>query len=470
MQPSKILDAALDRVGREIRGKWHLVCLIGVGGMAAVYEARDRAGNPCAIKIVHQSHMDDADVRKRFIREAQVVNRISHSGVVPIREIGTDKDGSIFLVMELLVGRPLEHVAQRLQMLPEAHVIWIGQELLNVLNVTHAHGIIHRDIKPANLFVTRDGTLKVLDFGVARPVQIPSGLTLHTAAGGVLGTPAFMSPEQARGRWKEVDERSDIWAAGATLFALATGRLVHEAENANEMLALAMTATARSVRSVKPELSDQLTRAIDGALEFDPNARWQNAREMLNALIGGHAHPILKRSHLPELVSQPPRSDTRQKQGFDREESLEKTLSLDPRSVDTRKEPSTRITVLSNDYWLMQVDDASRVVHLRRNTVAFESIDTLIVQNQDVIARIRPYHADWGVVVDMRLAPARNDAEFEDAMRYLRKELNRRFARISVLVSSAAGMLQVTRLDRSDGKPTFVTQSEEAAVQFARGF
>src|SRR5262249_46229315 len=150
----------------------------------------------------------------------------------------------------------------------------------DALSAAHSKGIVHRDLKPANLFVSSSGALKVLDFGIARLREISAVSSMGTNAGSILGTPAFMAPEQARGRPDLIDHQSDLWAVGATLFTLLSGRLVHEAQTVNEQLALAITARARSLATVAPELPAALVAVVDRALSYEKSERWPDAASM----------------------------------------------------------------------------------------------------------------------------------------------------------------------------------------------
>jgi serine/threonine-protein kinase len=172
-------------------------------------------------------------MRERFAREGYIANRVNHPGVVTVLDDDVAEDGSLILFMELLDGETVEARARRTQKRLEVdETMWVAHELLEVVAAAHDAGIIHRDLKPENLFLTRDGRLKVLDFGIARLREL-SSRSGATSSQSSLGTPAFMPPEQARGRWEEVDARSDIWAVGATMFSLVAGRSVHEAATIN---------------------------------------------------------------------------------------------------------------------------------------------------------------------------------------------------------------------------------------------
>jgi serine/threonine protein kinase len=168
--------------------------------------------------------------------------------------------------------------------LPSPLVIRSMDQLLRVLTRAHARGIVHRDIKPDNLFLTQEGLLKVLDFGIARAVEQFPGATVETHAGLVLGTPAFMPHEQARGLWNEVDARSDLWATAATMFTLLCGRYVHGTGTSNELLGRAMTGSAPPLSSVCAHASAELARVVDQALSFDKEARFATAAALQLAL------------------------------------------------------------------------------------------------------------------------------------------------------------------------------------------
>ena len=272
------------RIGQVLREKWRLDSLIGVGGMAAVFAATHRNGKRVAIKILHPQIAVDQTVEARFLREGYVANSIGHDGAVSVLDDDETDDGSVFLVMELLEGETLDARAARFGgRLPTAEVVALSEQLLDVLVAAHAKGIVHRDIKPENLFLTKKGQLKVLDFGIARLLEL-AGSTAATKTGSMLGTPAFMPPEQALGYVKDVDQRSDLWAVGATMFTLLSGEAVHHARTVNEQLVSAATKAARSVGEVAPNLSASLVGVIDRALAFEQAERWSTALDMLDAL------------------------------------------------------------------------------------------------------------------------------------------------------------------------------------------
>lgn len=277
---------AAKRVGTTLKEKYLLEELLAVGGMAAVYRGRHRNGNRVAVKVLHASVCQQVDMRDRFSREGCVANKVDHHGAVRVLDDDATEDGSVFLVMELLEGETLQKRWDRAgHLLPYREVAEVGIRLLDVLAAAHNQGIVHRDIKPENLFLTHQGTLKVLDFGIARLRDLTGmGLASATGAGHMLGTPAYMPPEQVVGRSEDINGQTDLWATGATMFALISGKHVHEAESVAELLVYAGSKAARPLASVAPNVPHAIASVIDRALAFEKADRWLNAREMQAAL------------------------------------------------------------------------------------------------------------------------------------------------------------------------------------------
>src|SRR4051812_46219786 len=291
-----VVHRALGRVGTTLREKWRLDEGLGVGGMATVYAATHRNKKRGAIKMLHTELSIDENVRARVLREGYLANTVGHPGAVTVLDDDVAEDGSAFLVMELLEGETLEMRIERKGKLPAGEVLALTDQLLDILAAAHEKGIVHRDIKPENLFFTVEGRLKVLDFGIAH-LREQSTINV-TGTGSFMGTPAFMSPEHARGRWKEVDAQSDLWAVGATMFTMLSGRGVHLAETVNDQLILAATAHAPSIGSVVPELHEAVIDLVDRALAFDKPDRWPTARAMQNVLRKAAAElPSSRRDH-----------------------------------------------------------------------------------------------------------------------------------------------------------------------------
>jgi serine/threonine-protein kinase len=278
-------ERALSRLGCVLRGKWRLDSVLGVGGMATVYAATHRNRSRVAIKLMHPEISSEPEVTERFLREGYLANVIDHPGTAKVLDDDIGEDGSPFLVMELLDGETVEERWERKgRCLPISEALAVADKALDVLIAAHLKGVVHRDLKPENLFLTAQGELKILDFGIARMRELPTELHTRTRLGALLGTPAFMAPEQARGRWDEVDARTDIWALGATLFTLLTTRFVHEGTTLQEQLILAGSKPARSVAELSPQLPPQLIDLVDRALAFDKEERWPDARSMQQAL------------------------------------------------------------------------------------------------------------------------------------------------------------------------------------------
>lgn len=280
-----MLMRARTRVGSVLREKWRLDALLGVGGMAAVYSATHRNGSRVAVKILHPELSVNVQVKTRFLREGYVANAVGHDGAVRVSDDDTAEDGAAFLVMELLDGETLEDRRMRFGgRLSEDEVLAMAEQLLDVLAAAHAKGVVHRDLKPENVFLTRAGQVKVLDFGIARLRELSTTASTATKSGSTMGTPAFMAPEQARGLWDEVDAQSDLWAVGALMFNLLSGRLVHEGRTTNEHLLSAMTKPAPPLASILPEVGVAVAHVVDRALAFDKAKRWSDAHRMQEAV------------------------------------------------------------------------------------------------------------------------------------------------------------------------------------------
>jgi serine/threonine protein kinase len=279
-----VISRAQGRIGTVLRGKYHLDRVLGVGGMATVYAATHRNGKEFAVKVLHPELALRKDIRSRFVREGYVANAVKHPGSVAVLDDDVGEDGTAFLVMELLHGQTVETLWQRLgERLPLELVAGIALQLLDVLAAAHARGVVHRDIKPENILLTSDGHVKVLDFGIARLRDLAAAKST-TQTGFTMGTPAFMAPEHALAQTEDIDARTDLWAVGASMFTLASGRIVHEASNAHQVLVLAATKAARSLVTVLPSAPEPVCQVVDRALAFEKSKRWASAGEMAEAL------------------------------------------------------------------------------------------------------------------------------------------------------------------------------------------
>ena len=275
--------SAPTRVGTWIKEKYHLDAKLGEGGMAIVYSATHRNKKRFALKMLRSELSIEGDIKVRFLREGYVANTVEHPGVVAVLDDDVTEDGCAFLVMELLEGESVEELSDRRDGKLDARwVLVIAHRLLEVLVVAHAKNVVHRDLKPANLYVTKSGQLKVLDFGIARIRD--SNLTNATNTGHAMGTPAFMGPEQARGKTSLIGPKTDLWAVGATMFTLLSTLNVHEGESAQEVVFQAASTPARSLASVMPKMPSAIVTIVDRALAFEPKDRWADAAEMHGAI------------------------------------------------------------------------------------------------------------------------------------------------------------------------------------------
>jgi serine/threonine protein kinase len=273
------------RIGSVLHEKWTLERLLGVGGMGAVYAARHRNGARAAVKVLSPAMGRVPHIRKRFLHEGYAANRVEHGGAVKVLDDdviadGTD-EGTAYLVMELLDGESLGDRAKRDPPLGERDLLAIADGLLAVLDAAHIHGVVHRDLKPDNLFLARDpereGTqIKVLDFGLARLLEAHE----TTIAGMALGTPTYMSPEQAAGKVDQIDGRTDIYALGSILFQLASHRRIHDAAHTLGLVVRMATTPAPKLKTVAPDVSDAFAGIVDRALAFDRGDRYPNASAM----------------------------------------------------------------------------------------------------------------------------------------------------------------------------------------------
>ncbi|GHB16280.1 protein kinase domain-containing protein [Streptomyces chryseus] len=270
--------------GSVAGGRYQLRDLLGEGGMASVYLAYDTAlDRRVAIKTLHTELGREQSFRERFRREAQAVAKLSHTNIVSVFDTGEDElDGALmpYIVMEYVEGQPLGSVLQaditRYGAMPTDKALKITSDVLAALETSHEMGLVHRDIKPGNVMMSKRDVVKVMDFGIARAMQ--SGVTSMTQTGMVVGTPQYLSPEQALGRG--VDARSDLYSVGIMLFQLVTGRLPFDADSP---LAIAYAhvqeepvAPSSINRSVPPAVDALVARA----LKKNPNERFPSAEAM----------------------------------------------------------------------------------------------------------------------------------------------------------------------------------------------
>lgn len=275
-------------IGKILAGKWRVEALLGAGGMAKVYAAEHRNGHRVAIKVLNPELSAVAEARERFLREGYAANHIEHPGVVLILDDDVTQSGTVFLVMERLLGRTLDARIPIEPKLAAREALFVVERVLDVLARAHDRGIVHRDIKPENIFLTLDGQVKLLDFGIARVRSAAqpnnTGAQNGTMAGGIMGTPAYMAPEQARGRFDEVDGRSDVFSVGMVLWSVLAGRQARQATTVNEVLFQAMSHAVPSIRTVVQGASPALVELVDRATAQERDQRWASAEAMRTEL------------------------------------------------------------------------------------------------------------------------------------------------------------------------------------------
>ena len=263
---------------------------IGRGGMGVVYRAVDtRLNRPVAIKLLAPGAAADAERIKRFVQEARSASALNHPGIITIYEVD-EQDGTTFIAMELVEGTPLDRLLAG-GPLPVARAFDAAAQIASALEAAHARGIVHRDIKPANVIVSDDNRVKVLDFGLAKLFEGgPAAETvsaLATRQGQVMGTPAYMSPEQAEGR--PVDARSDIFALGAVLYEMLAGRRAFAGDSDVGIITSILRDRPPLLRSVRPDAPAGVQAIVDRALAKDPAGRYASAGAMRSDLLALHA-------------------------------------------------------------------------------------------------------------------------------------------------------------------------------------
>jgi tRNA A-37 threonylcarbamoyl transferase component Bud32 len=297
-----------NRVGDVLASKYRLEELLGSGGMGYVYRAvNESVGRAVAIKVLRREHAENAQVVDRFLREARAANLVRHPNVVDVLDIGKEDDGTPFIVQELLVGEDLAHlVARRGGKLPVEEVCDLLLPVIDAVAEAHAHGVVHRDIKPENVFLARSArgpVPKLLDFGISK-VRAPD--LQATEVGMMMGTPAYMAPEQVQGA-RDADARSDVWGLGVMMFELIAGRMPFDAPDPATLFIAIATKDAPTLLDVKAEVVPAISRVVERCLRRRPDERYPSAaelgRDLRHVMEGSELEATGKRSIPPAALA-----------------------------------------------------------------------------------------------------------------------------------------------------------------------
>jgi eukaryotic-like serine/threonine-protein kinase len=281
-------ELAQQRLGTRIAG-WTLERVLGIGGMASVFLARRADGTVAALKALHPYMRKIPEVEKRFVREGPIGSALAamsglSEGLPHVMESGVAPDGTAYLVMELLDGETYFDRMARRGAIAVEDVLWLAHKTLDVLVIAHAYGVVHRDLKPENLFLTRDGRLKVLDFGIARVLDEADTSSLPeksiTRTGTKIGSADYMAPEQAKGLIREIDGRTDLFSLGATMFRLLSGVGIRGDLVDVHLLIAASRDPAPRLLTVAPHVPRPVAAIVDRALAYAQNERYPDAATM----------------------------------------------------------------------------------------------------------------------------------------------------------------------------------------------
>ncbi len=275
------------KVGDVIEGKYEILRRIGKGGMAVVYEARSLSlQRPVALKFLHAEMAENPKLVERFHREARNAAAITHPCVTYVFDVGWNDDRTLpYMAMELLEGKSLAAELRATGALSVQRVVHIGSRVLDALEAAHRLGVVHRDLKPENIFLAQQGTqenVKVLDFGISKVMGEGSTDTL-TKTGTMLGTPAYMSPEQVKCA-RDVDARSDLYALGVVLYEMLAGKQAFVAESFTEIVYKILTEQPTPLLTLSPGLDASVVDLVQRAMHKDPGRRWPTAESMRGAL------------------------------------------------------------------------------------------------------------------------------------------------------------------------------------------
>ena len=278
---------AEERLGTMVAGRYRLECIRGRGSNGIVYEATHTwTGRRVAVKLLKPEYSRDLGLVRRFLQEARTAARIEHANVVQVLDMGSDADGTVYLVLELLTGESLGARLSRDVRMPPQELLEILLPIMDGVAAAHDSGVIHRDLKPDNIFLHRPkggdpsgGPVvpKVLDFGVAKVTESAWGHATQT--GTLVGTPYYMSPEQAEGK-SDLGRPADVWSMGVILYRCLSGKLPFTGDSPTSLLLSIVQTRPQSLRLAAPDVPEELAMIVDHTLNPDPQRRYADMAEL----------------------------------------------------------------------------------------------------------------------------------------------------------------------------------------------
>src|SRR6476469_3084962 len=271
-------------------GQYEIVAPLGAGGMGEVYRARDsRLSREVAIKVLPSDVASDPDRRLRFEQEARSASALNHPNILTIYDVGS-ADGTVYIAMELIEGKTLRELLASAEPLPMRRMLDVATQTAEGLAKAHSAGIVHRDLKPENLMVSKDGFVKILDFGLAKLIEpvaqdqsvLPTAVAAPTTPGTVMGTAGYMSPEQASGQ--SVDYRSDQFTLGAILYEMATGKRAFARKTGAETLVAIIREEPEPIGQLAPKAPAPVRWIVERLLAKDPEERYASTKDLARDL------------------------------------------------------------------------------------------------------------------------------------------------------------------------------------------
>lgn len=275
-------------IGKKLDGRYLIESLIGVGGMANVYKGRDvRTGNQIAVKVLKEEFLDNEELVRRFKNESKAISILNHPNIVKVYDVSVT-DQLQYIVMEYIDGITLkEYLKQRNGALTWKEVVHFATQVLSALDHAHSKGIVHRDVKPQNIMLQADGSIKMMDFGIARFSRAQS----QTVSDKAIGSVHYISPEQAKG--DHTDARTDIYSVGVMMYEMLSGKLPFDGTGAVSIAIMQISEKPKPLAEVAPNIPVGLRQITEKAMEKDPADRYQSAQEMLDAIVAFRRDPSI---------------------------------------------------------------------------------------------------------------------------------------------------------------------------------